>query len=204
MIEVLFLIMLFAVAWWLYSRRPSKLHSTDVVPERFVVFDLETTGLRSDRHEIIEIGAIKVYRDGDKLDTFQALVKPSSKVPPRITKLTGITQQMLDAEGASLVDALSDFRTFVGDLPLVAFNAQFDHGFLKSACETVSVGHFSNEVYCALELARRAYPGLPSYKLSELSKMGNMRLEDEHRALADCQRAMIVYAASARKLGVHR
>lgn len=53
-------------------------------------------------------------------------------------------------------------------------------------------------------MAQRAWPGKPSYKLSELSKEGNLSLAEDHRALGDCQRTMIVYAAAASHLGTYR
>jgi DNA polymerase III epsilon subunit-like protein len=77
--ELIVGLLLAAVAWWLLTRRKrAALAPADVsiLPERFVVFDLETTGLHPDRHEIIEIGAIRVDRDADKHQTFQTLVKP--------------------------------------------------------------------------------------------------------------------------------
>ena len=101
---------------------------TDVsmVPERFVVFDLETTGLDPKRYEIIEIGAIRVNRDADLHDTFQTLVKLNKRVPNRITEITGISNEMVQSDGLELFGARSEFRNFVGDLPLVAFNAEFE------------------------------------------------------------------------------
>jgi len=81
-----------AAAIW-YFRRSRARPKVDLthLPERFVVFDLETTGLDPSKHEIIEIGAIRVNRDSDQHESFQALVKPAGKVPKRITELTGIS-----------------------------------------------------------------------------------------------------------------
>ena len=175
-----------------------------MLPERFVVFDLETTGLDPNKHEIIEIGAIRVDRDAEDHQTFQALVRPSKRVPKKITEITGITDEMVRADGMDLADALIGFRDFVGDLPFVAYNAEFDDAFLTAACKATSSDPLPNEVCCALKLARRAWPRRKGFRLSDLAKDGNLPVDDAHRALGDCRRTMIVYAAAARQVGSYR
>lgn len=190
------------VIYFLLSRRRPQV-SLAHLPERFVVFDLETTGLDPEKHEIIEIGAIRVNRDSVNHDTFQSLVKPSRKVPKKITELTGINQAMLDAEGEPIESVLREFLSFVGDLQLVSFNADFDMAFLRNAAAKQSI-YVTNPVSCALKMARRAWPGRKSYRLAELAKDGNLSSEGTHRALGDCQRALIVYTTAASKLGTSK
>lgn len=208
MTAVLVLAILAGLVWWLIKRSkhhaPSGPSDLSALPERFVIFDLETTGLDPAKHEIIEIGAIRVNRDSENHETFQALVKPGKRITKRITDLTGISNEMVVTAGMGLSEALSEFRSFVRDLPLVAFNAEFDDAFLRAACTSVDSSHFTNEVCCALKLARRAWPGRQSYRLSALAKDGNLQMDGEHRALGDCRRTMIVYAAAASATGSHR
>jgi DNA polymerase-3 subunit epsilon len=155
-----------ALIWWLLARskRPAVHADVSMLPERFVVFDLETTGLRSELHEVIEIGAIRVNRDAQDHQTFQTLVRPRKRVPKKITEITGITNEMVQSDGLELVEALAEFRNFVGDLPLVAFNAEFDDAFLRAACAATASNHFANETRCALKLARRAWPHRKSFR----------------------------------------
>ena len=193
------IIVVVAIIYFLRSRAKPKI-SLAHLPEQFVVFDLETTGLNPDTHEIIEIGAIRVNRDSTNHDTFQALVKPTRKVPKKITELTGINQAMLDSDGDSIESALREFMSFVGPLHLVSFNADFDMAFLKNAASKHSIS-VTNPVSCALKMSRRAWPGRRSYRLAELAKDGNLSSAGTHRALGDCQRALIVYTAAASKLG---
>jgi DNA polymerase-3 subunit epsilon len=167
-----------------------------ILPEQFVVLDLETTGLDPIKHEIIEIGAIKVNRDSDNHTTFQALIKPSKKVPKKITQITGITQEMLDADGEELGTNLKQLVDFIGDLRLVMFNADFDMGFLNEASKEHGIT-IRNPVSCALKMARRAWPDLRSYKLADINNTGN----GNHRALKDCELTIPVYTAAALKLG---
>jgi len=107
---------------------------------------------------------------------------------------------MLDAEGEPMESALREFMSFVGNLRLVSFNAEFDMAFLRNAATRQSFT-VTNPVSCALKMARRAWPGRKSYRLAELAKDGNLSSEGTHRALGDCQRALIVYTAAASKLG---
>ena len=194
------------IAWWSLAARkkPPQQADLSMLPERFVVYDMETTGLEPSQHEIIEIGAILVNRDSDEHLTFQTLVKPRKRIPKKITQITGITTEMVEQDARPLQEVLTLFREFVGDLPLVAFNAAFDDAFLRAACTSVDAPHFSNEVCCALKLARRAWPGRKSFRLSDLARDGNLSSEGTHRALGDCRRTMIVFAAAARKVGTYR
>jgi DNA polymerase III epsilon subunit family exonuclease len=202
---IIALVVLVVVAWLLtLSKRLAADTDVSMLPEQFVVFDLETTGLHADRHEIIEIGAIRVNRDAEDHQTFQTFVRPTKSVPAKITEITGITNEMVQAEGIELAQALAEFRDFVGDLPLVAFNAPFDDAFLRAACANTASDHFANEVCCALKLARRAWPERESFRLSDIARDGNLPMDDTHRALGDCRRTMIVYAAAAREVGVYR
>ena len=195
----LVLLVVAAVTFYLLKGRRAVV-SIAHLPERFVVFDLETTGLDAEKHEIIEIAAIRVNRDSTHHETIQALVKPTKKVPKKIVELTGITQEMLDRDGDAIDEALRDFAVFVGDLRLVSFNAEFDMAFLSAASARCGMTPFNNPVSCALKMARRAWPGRKSYRLADIAKDGNLDSKDTHRALADCQRALTVYGAAASNL----
>lgn len=197
--EWLILIIVAVAIWYFWRSRLRPKVDLTHLPERFVVFDLETTGLDPSKHEIIEIGAIRVNRDSVQHETFQVLIKPARKVPKKITELTGISQAMLDTDGDSLDAAIQDFSDFIGDLRLVTFNADFDMAFLRNAAEKHSIT-VNNPVSCALKMARRAWPGRRSYKLASLAQDGNLSSQDTHRALDDSQRALIVYTAAANKL----
>ena len=62
--------------------------------DSFVVFDLETTGFSPTRNRIIEIGAVKVEK-GKITDRFSTFVNPEVAIPPRITDVTSITDDMV-------------------------------------------------------------------------------------------------------------
>ena len=105
---ILVFLVVAGIAFFLLKGRQPTISITHL-PEQFVVFDLETTGLDAAKHEIIEIAAIRVNRDSTHHDTIQALVKPTKKVPKKIVELTGITLVMLDRDGKAIEESLRDF-----------------------------------------------------------------------------------------------
>ncbi|HUX44865.1 MAG TPA: 3'-5' exonuclease [Terracidiphilus sp.] len=168
---------------------------SELLPLQFIVLDLETTGLSPTANEIIEIGAIKIALEMGEHPGFQTFVKPTKPVPNNITKMTGITQGMVEEQGIELLSALQQLIEFVGNLPIVTYNAEFDMAFLWAAakrCNLVLPNHYS----CALKRARRAFPGFPSHRLSYMAEQFNLPGGDQHRAIGDCRRAAQVFLMS--------
>ncbi len=197
------IVCILAVIWWYRVKSKSDASGSTVIdlsilPERFVVLDLETTGLNPERNKILEVAAIRVNRESNVHETFQALVKIKGKVPARITEITGITDEMIKNEGKPLDEVLEQFVAFVGDLRLISFNAPFDMGFLSVALKAKGI-ELNNPVSCALDMARRAFPKRKSYKLAALAEDGNLG-QQCHRALEDCRLALHVYVAAANRL----
>ena len=103
----------------------------------YVIFDFETTGLSRDRDEIIEIGALKVEAN-KPVQEFSCLIKPSKSISPRITEITGITNQDLET-APHISEVFSDFIKFIDGSILIAHNAEFDIGFLRAACSNMGL-----------------------------------------------------------------
>jgi DNA polymerase III epsilon subunit-like protein len=66
-------------------------------------------------------------------------VKPLTRIPKKITRIHGISQDMVDHEGEPLETVLRDFVEFIEDFPLASFNADFDMGFLRNAAKRHNV-----------------------------------------------------------------
>ena len=98
--------------------------------DEFVVFDIETTGLRPSTCEIIEIGAVRVCKN-KVLESFHSFVDPGQRLPYTIISLTGITDDMLQGAPGKR-EVLEKFHAFVGDSCLVAHNSDFDTSFVLS------------------------------------------------------------------------
>ncbi len=160
------------------------------IENNFVVADLETTGLNANTNEIIEFAAVVSDCKGKIIEEFSMLVKPEEQVPELITGLTGITQKDVDKNGVTLKVALNKFLEFIKNYPIFFHNANFDIGFINAACKKHTL-EFNNDVYDSLALARRQWPGLPSYKLIELTKIVGVK-EPTHRALDDTKATLAV------------
>ncbi|MGI5878957.1 MAG: type I-E CRISPR-associated endoribonuclease Cas2e [Christensenellales bacterium] len=162
------------------------------LPDRYIIVDVETTGLSEVANEIIEIGAIKVT---DKIieSSFHALVKSRQSIPPSITTLTGITDEMLHREGRELSQVMPEFLSFAGDLPMVSHNIDFDFGFLRAACEKTGLPLFSNQCVDTLSLARRTISDAGNYKLSTLIEYFGIKVAGVHRSADDCLATKLLY-----------
>ena len=169
------------------------------VQKSFVVFDIETTGLSPHDDEIIEIGAVRVDNiNSSNHKTFQILIKPSRKISSRITKITGITNDMLD-DCKCIDHHIKEFKEFIGDLPLVAHNATFDCGFMSNAFKKHGL-EFNNHVIDTLQLSRKALPQLENHKLITIKEHLRIKSDRNHRALDDAIATLRVYAFSIDEL----
>ena len=155
----------------------------------FVVLDLETTGATpKNGSAITEIGAVKI-RGGIRLGEYKTFVNPLAHIPPYITELTGITDQMV--AGAPIIDdALPGFLDFCGghaETVLVAHNAPFDLGFLMAAASDCDISWPDYLVLDTVRLARAliARDEIPNCKLSTLAIFFDTEVKPTHRALDD-------------------
>ncbi len=147
-----------------------------------VVFDFETTGLNVDDSYILELGAVKIH-NGKLTETFETLVKPPVKIPPEITELTHITEEMV-ANAPSYELVLADFYKFTRGCILSAYNIDFDAKFLEKYGRSI-LFNFDNERIDTLLIARQKVKGLPNYKLKTVVNHLNIELVSAHRALDD-------------------
>ena len=148
----------------------------------FVVFDLETTGLKPTTEEITEIAAVLV-REGEIRDSFQTYVNPHKPISPEITELTGISDETV-ADAPDLPEALDKFFAFLGDRVLVAHNAGFDLSFLKAACKRLEIEREFTYID-TLEMSRIMLPHLNRFKLNILAKELQVGPFEHHRASED-------------------
>ncbi len=149
-----------------------------------VIFDFETTGLDSEIDHIIEVGAIKT-RGGIIEAEFSTLIQPPIPITEAITKITGITPEMLEGQ-PTMEDILGDFLGFFDKAILVAHNAVFDAAFLNSACRRRNI-MIDWPIFCTLKLARHFLPDLESRSLDTLAEHYGFRFEARHRSIGDCK-----------------
>ncbi len=164
----------------------------------YVVFDLETTGLSSVNHEIIEIGAVKVA-GGEIGERFSSFVKPVRPIPAEIVELTGITQDMVQ-DAPAIEEVLRQFLDFTGDRVLVAHNAAFDTGFLRTKLTQHLQLPLENCILDTLGLARGLVPHLKNHRLKTLAQEFEVKLDNHHRAVDDAEATTQIFLKLAAML----
>lgn len=148
----------------------------------FTIIDIETTGGSAVTEKITEI-AIFVHDGLSVVEEFQSLINPECSIPPFITRMTGITDEMVqDApkfyEVAKRIVELTEGKIFV------AHNSQFDYSFIRQ--EFKNLGYdFRRDTICTCKLSRKMLPGFPSYSLGRLTQSLNIELNGRHRAGGD-------------------
>ena len=152
---------------------------------RYIIFDLETTGLSAATERIIEIGAVKV-ENGEILESFDLFVDPEKTITPEITRLTSITNEMV-AGAPKETEALEQFFRFCDGCDiLVAHNADFDMGFLRAAIRRC--GREEDPVQIdTLVMARAMYPELKKHKLDTIAERLGVTQKHHHRADDDAR-----------------
>lgn len=153
--------------------------------DKYVVYDIETSGFNSKTDVITQISAIRVV-DGKKSNNlFNVFIKSGVPIPVQVQELTGITNEVLDMFGVSLQQAMSAFRAYVGTDCLIAHNGKrFDSKFIEVAGESTGI-YINNQQEDSMVLAKEVLPGLKSYSLASLVSYFDIQKRDAHRAQND-------------------
>ncbi len=157
---------------------------TQSVSGDFVALDIETTSLSPRSGEVIEVGLVR-FAGGQKVDEYETLVRPQGEVSQRTQELTGIDPLSLK-DAPSLDQVAGEILAFIGDLPVIAHNASFDEGYLRTAFSRL--GHrVAWPVVDTLELGRALCPELRSHRLPDLAKRFEIGEFTHHRASSDAE-----------------
>jgi len=160
--------------------------------DSFTAIDIETTGLDPSLNEIIELGAVR-YADGERVDQMSILVKPTTRISPEITRLTGISNQMVES-CQGLDEVLESFIGFVEEGPwIVGHNVAFDLGFLKKRLEKKRFGILEARTLDTAILSRALFPRLARYSLPSLVAQFDVSRKRGHRALDDSLATAEIY-----------
>lgn len=146
--------------------------------DSIVALDIETTGLDPEKDAIIEIGLVR-FHDRRIEAEWSSLVNPGRRIPPFITQLTGITDQMV-LQAPSLREVLPALIEFIGNLPVLGHNIRFDLSFLKRHGILRN-----NTVLDTYEMASVLCPNAGRYNLGALAQALGVPYPATHRALDD-------------------
>ncbi|MDD6313210.1 MAG: PolC-type DNA polymerase III [Firmicutes bacterium] len=165
--------------------------------DEICVFDIETTGLSHLTCGITEIGAV-IYKGGEIISRFNTFVNPGMPIPEKIVELTHITDDMVK-DAPSEKEAVTKFLEYAGDRMLVAHNAAFDTGFIRSVCEKNGI-KFANAYLDTVSLSRYLNPDLKKHKLDTLAEYYNLSDFNHHRASDDAEMLAMIFGCMAARL----
>ena len=157
----------------------------------YVLVDIETTGFSPVKDNIIEIGAIKV-KNNEIISEYNELIKIDKILSPFTTKLTGITDEMLQS-GKNITEVLKEFVKFSENKIIIGHNVTFDLGFLNYNCRKYLNYNLNNDYVDTMCMARKIVPNSINYKLGTLANLFNVSYEGAHRGLKDVQITYEVY-----------
>jgi DNA polymerase-3 subunit epsilon len=150
----------------------------------YAIIDIETNGGSLRNAKITEI-AIFLF-DGDRVvDSFVSLVNPETAIPPFITKLTGISEEMV-AGAPKFYEIAREVVTITEGAIFVAHSVSFDYNIVRSEFRRLGYD-FNREKLCTVKLSRKLLPLQPSYSLGKLCDRLGIEINDRHRAGGDAE-----------------
>jgi DNA polymerase-3 subunit epsilon len=164
---------------------PLPLPAGPIAAQRYVVFDLETTGLHPSRDDaIVQVGAVRLEA-GEETASFATLVNPGRRIPAVSTRYHGITDAMV-ADAPPVAEALAAFRDFAEGAVLVAHNAAFDLTALRAAARD-GAPVLRNPALCTMMLADWLDPAQRDVRLDSLCARHGIAIDGRHQALGDAR-----------------
>jgi len=171
---------------------------------RYVVVDLETTGLDVERDRIVSVGAVRI-EDGRILlgQVFDELVNPGRRIPLASTRIHGITKEMV-RHARSEEDVCTDFMAFLGRDIIVAHHARFDLHFLNRVMRNMHGFPLQNLVLDTVPLCRTiVFPPHPypygidlnsmQFSLDAVAKHFAIDIQGRHTALGDAMATAMIF-----------
>ncbi|MEM7416566.1 MAG: 3'-5' exonuclease [Gemmatimonadota bacterium] len=154
----------------------------DSVP--FAVVDVETTGGASWRgHRVTDIAIVEVL-GGEIVDEWYSLINPGRRIPPMITALTGITDEMV--AGAPYFDNVADeIDGRLRGRAFVAHNVTFDWEFVRGELLRSSGDAPDVPRICTVRMCRRLVPALRRRNLDVVTRHYGIEIHARHRAHGD-------------------
>lgn len=169
--------------------KPSGLSVLSLREQRWVVLDLETSGLNLNRDQVLSIGAVAI-EDGaiDFSQQFErTLHRPAQKTTPSVL-IHGLGPDAL-AAGCDPAGALLDLLEFIGDSPVLAFHAPFDQRMLARALKDSLGYRLQHPFFDVAELAPMLNPDtvLREASLDDWVARFGLQVDERHNASADAQ-----------------
>ena len=155
--------------------------------QRFVVLDLETTGLNMRRDQVLAIGAVVIDNGAiDFAEQFECTLHRADHQASASTLIHGIAPSEV-ARGVDPAEALLDFMEFVGSSPLLAFHAEFDQRMLARALKQHLGYRLQHNFFDVAEIAPLLCPQsrIRQGGLDEWVAEFGLQVHQRHNASAD-------------------
>jgi DNA polymerase-3 subunit epsilon len=186
---------------------PCALDERSLQQQRFVILDLETSGLHMRRDQVLSIGAVVINNGAiDLSQQFECTLQRLDHQASASTLIHGIAPSEI-ANGEQPAEALLSFMEFVGDSPLLAFHAEFDQRMLARALKQ-SLGHrLRHAFFDVAEIAPLVCPQakLGHAGLDDWTAHFGLQVQERHHASADAlataELALILFS-KARQQGL--
>lgn len=158
--------------------------------DKFAIIDIEATGGKATTDRITEVGII-IVENGEITEEYTSLVNPERSIPYFITKITGITNKMVE-DAPKFYEIAKKLIEITENAVFVAHNSSFDYNFFKE--EFRQLGYdYKRKTLCTVKLTRKVYPGLKSYSLGNLISHFGIDVQDRHRAMDDARATTIIF-----------
>ncbi len=150
----------------------------------YAIVDIETTGSYAAANGITEI-SIHLSDGQSVTGKFSSLINPGQPIPPYISAMTGITDNMV-ADAPHFEEVAENIFNLLQGKIFIAHNVNFDYSFVKSHLREAGFD-LNVQKLCTVRLSRKIFPGFPSYSLGKLSHSLGITINDRHRASGDAE-----------------
>ncbi|MBW2605734.1 MAG: 3'-5' exonuclease [Deltaproteobacteria bacterium] len=170
---------------------------------RYVVLDLETTGLSLTRDRVVSVGAFRLVEGRILLgDVFNSLVDPGRSIPSSAVKIHGIVPSMV-ARAPLFPEVFDQFLRYLGTDILVGYNVWFDLHFMNTYMQQNYGFPLQNLVIDVQSMCPKVV--FPSYRrsyrfrfkgnqdLDSAAKQLGVEIYERHTALGDALATAMIF-----------
>ncbi len=172
----------------------------------WLLLDTETTGFAAPVF-VVEIAAQKM-RDWDPIGApFRKLLNQNQDIPPEASRVHGYTREILERDGEPSQDVYAAFASYAGNLPLVAYNLEYDlDRVLLPEWQRLGISPIGGAGFCALRLAQRLLDPVPAgnCKLQTLRQYYRLPERGAHTGLGDVMTVVDLFGQVLRPIAEQR
>ena len=174
--------------------------------KQWILVDTETTGFSSPIF-VVELAAQRMGGWSPEDEPFRKLLNQNQEIPAEASRVHGYTREILERDGEPAHQVYREFAEYVGGLPLVSFNLEYDlDEVLKPEWKRLRISPIGSQGLCALRLAQRLLDPVPAgnCKLQTLRQYYRLPERGAHTALGDVQTVVDLFAQVLRPIAEHR